>query len=119
MLGLLSEKLKQTEIMERKNNEKAIDLEKKVKDSKGYKEKQFKQVEMEMQQLKKKMEKSRDNWQKHEQNYETLNLEINELKKEIINIKEQLDLVEQNLLQLQEKYEIAKIEAGKKKVIHT
>lgn len=115
-IASLNEKIKDTKDEERINTEKVKELETKAKDSKGYMEKQLKQAELEMKQLKQKAENSRENWKKHEQEYETLVLEVGELKKEIDNIKKQLGVVEQNIIELREKHDTAKQDASVKKV---
>lgn len=57
------------------------DVEAKLKDAKGYREREIKSATDEMKAAKKKMEQSKANWTKREQEYETLRLEIEELKK--------------------------------------
>ncbi|CAD7012344.1 unnamed protein product [Ceratitis capitata] len=57
------------------------DIEAKLADAKGFRERELKAASEAMKQAKKKSEESRNNWKKREQEFETLQLEIEELKK--------------------------------------
>lgn len=87
------------------NNRKAQDIQFKLSDSKGHRERELKSAEQEMKDMKKKSEESRKNWKKHEQQFETLKLEIEELKKGIASSKEQVEQLEEAIKQLQIDFE--------------
>ncbi|KAJ8926989.1 hypothetical protein NQ314_020550, partial [Rhamnusium bicolor] len=101
----LQEKVNTCRDLENKSNQKAKELETKMKDAKGYREKQLKDAESEMKRLKQKADKSRKEWKKREQDYETLNLEISELKKGLVNTQQQLQKSAEILLKLNQEYE--------------
>lgn len=85
---------------------KVRDVEAKLSDAKGYRERELKAVSNEMKAAKQRAEKSRVNWKKREQEFETLQLEISELQKSIDTAKElHLQMVENH-----EKYK-AEVEA--------
>lgn len=87
------------------NNRKAQDIQFKLSDSKGHRERELKSSEQEMKAMKKKSEESRKNWKKHEQQFETLKLEIEELKKGIAASKEQVVQLEEEIKQLKLDFE--------------
>nr|XP_023023013.1 structural maintenance of chromosomes protein 2 [Leptinotarsa decemlineata] len=101
----LMEKVKMCQETENRCNKKAKELENKMKDSKGYREKQLKEAESEMKKMKLKADKSRKEWKQREQDYETLNLEISELKKGLENIKAQIQACEENIVRLKAQYQ--------------
>ncbi|XP_053658501.1 structural maintenance of chromosomes protein 2 [Anopheles marshallii] len=68
---------------------KVKDLQSKIADGKGHRERELKAAEDDMKRTKKKSEESRKNWKKHERDFETLKLEIEELQKGIVTAKEQ------------------------------
>ncbi|KAL5289470.1 SMC2.2 family protein [Megaselia abdita] len=84
---------------------KVKDVEVKLKDAKGFREREVKAATEAMKVAKKKMEESRANWNKREQDYETLRMEIEELNKccEASNI--QLEKMNTNLKQIKENSE--------------
>lgn len=98
----LVEKEKTCKEIEQKCNQKAKELELKMRDIKGYRDKQLKDAEMEMQRAKQKADKSQKEWEKHEDQYQTLTLEISELKKAIENTNSQLQLAIETIQQLQQ-----------------
>lgn len=87
------------------NNRKAQDIQFKLSDSKGHRERELKSAEAEMKEMKKKSEESRKNWKKHEQQFETFKLEIEELKKGIASSKEQVAQLEEAIKQLKIDFE--------------
>ncbi|KAJ8984302.1 hypothetical protein NQ317_012272 [Molorchus minor] len=101
----LREKVKVCREMENKSNQKAKDLEIKMKDAKGYRERQLKEAEADMKSLKQKADKSRKEWKQREQDYATLNLEIAELKQGLENTQQQIQICEENLVKLNQQYE--------------
>lgn len=100
----LQQKLKSCKEIEMRCNQKVKELETKMKDSKGYREKQLKEAEKEMKAMKLKSEKSRNEWKQREQDYDTLNLEISELKKGLETTREQLVDSDENIKNLKERY---------------
>uniref|UniRef100_A0A1B0C4Z1 RecF/RecN/SMC N-terminal domain-containing protein n=1 Tax=Glossina palpalis gambiensis TaxID=67801 RepID=A0A1B0C4Z1_9MUSC len=75
-----NQKLSQTKIK---------DIESKLADAKGYRERELKKAGEAMKAAKQKAEKSRNNWKKHEQDHDTLCIEIDSLQKDITQAKEQ------------------------------
>lgn len=75
----------------------------KLSDSKGYRERELKKAQNDMNLAKKKKEDSDKKWKTHEQEYQTLNLEIDELKKSIEQSKQQLNDMNDNLNELKNK----------------
>ncbi|XP_004517608.1 structural maintenance of chromosomes protein 2 [Ceratitis capitata] len=73
------------------------DIEAKLADAKGFRERELKAASEAMKQAKKKSEESRNNWKKREQEFETLQLEIEELKKSIEKTTEQRDNMKENI----------------------
>uniref|UniRef100_A0AAG5DIY0 Structural maintenance of chromosomes protein n=1 Tax=Anopheles atroparvus TaxID=41427 RepID=A0AAG5DIY0_ANOAO len=84
-------------------NAKVKDLQEKIADGKGHRERELKAAEDDMKRTKKKSEESRKNWKKHEQDFETLKLEIEELQKGIVASKEQAVLLEGQIVTLQQR----------------
>ncbi|ETN57892.1 structural maintenance of chromosomes smc2 [Anopheles darlingi] len=84
-------------------NAKVKDLQSKIADGKGHRERELKTAEEDMKRSKKKSEDSRKNWKKHEQDFETLRLEIEELQKGIVAAKEQAQNLEQQIAELQQR----------------
>ncbi|XP_017838367.1 structural maintenance of chromosomes protein 2 [Drosophila busckii] len=68
---------------QKKSQAKVKEVEEKLTDAKGYRERELKAVGNEMKSAKQKAEKSRADWKKREQEFETLQLEITELQKSI------------------------------------
>ncbi|XP_056633840.1 structural maintenance of chromosomes protein 2 [Diorhabda sublineata] len=99
----LQQKVATCKEIELKASQKAKELEMKMKDTKGYREKQLKEAEMEMKRMKQKAEKSRKEWKQREQEYETLNLEISELKTGLENTKTQVETTEKTIAELKAK----------------
>ncbi|XP_050354387.1 structural maintenance of chromosomes protein 2 [Nymphalis io] len=69
---------------------KARDLEAKVKDIKGHREREFKKAEEELKKAKKEAEQSSRLWKQREQEFETLRLEVDELQRAVDASAEQL-----------------------------
>ncbi|XP_023306396.2 structural maintenance of chromosomes protein 2 [Lucilia cuprina] len=93
---------------------KAKEIESKLADAKGYRERELKSATETMKLAKAKAEKSSNNWKKHEQEYETLQLEIETLSKDITNSKtikvaleEQIDNKQIYLNEMSTKYNSA------------
>lgn len=84
-------------------NAKVKDLQSKLADGKGHRERELKAAEEDMKRTKKRSEESRKNWKKHEQDFETLRLEIEELQKGIVTAKEQAQNLEQQIAELQQR----------------
>ncbi|KAH8280520.1 hypothetical protein KR018_009063 [Drosophila ironensis] len=73
------------------------DIEEKLSDAKGYRERELKAATSEVKATKQRAEKSRANWKKREQEFETLQLEITELQKSIETAKQQHQEMVDNL----------------------
>ncbi|XP_001360588.3 structural maintenance of chromosomes protein 2 [Drosophila pseudoobscura] len=73
------------------------DIEAKLADAKGYRERELKSATNEVKETKQRAEKSSANWKKREQEFETLKLEITELQKTIESSKEQHQEMVENL----------------------
>uniref|UniRef100_A0A6P7FG53 Structural maintenance of chromosomes protein n=2 Tax=Diabrotica virgifera virgifera TaxID=50390 RepID=A0A6P7FG53_DIAVI len=101
----LREKVKTCKEIETKANKKAEELEAKMKDAEGYRERQLEEAETEMNQMKTKADKSRKEWKKREQDYETLNLEISELRTGLDTIRGQIEACKQTIAELQSQYD--------------
>ncbi|XP_060524474.1 structural maintenance of chromosomes protein 2 [Cylas formicarius] len=101
----LQARVQSSKAIEQRCVQKARDLEVKMKDSTGYREKKLKEAEAEMKQLKRQADKSKEEWRQREQEYETLTLEIAELKKSIENVRQDLLASEAVLEKLQEEFE--------------
>ncbi|KAK9747108.1 RecF/RecN/SMC N terminal domain [Popillia japonica] len=116
-IATLTEKVKLCE-EKRKQYQKVIkDLEHKMKDSKGHQEKQRKEIENELKNLRKKSEKSKELWMQREEEYRTLTVEIEELKKTIENTKEEIKTAQANIVDLKEKYQQSGAETAKIKIV--
>ncbi|KAM8711621.1 hypothetical protein ACLKA7_012176 [Drosophila subpalustris] len=76
---------------------KVKDVEAKLSDAKGYRERELKAVSNEMKAAKLRAEKSHVNWKKREQEFETLQLEISELQKSIDTARAQHQQMVENL----------------------
>jgi structural maintenance of chromosome 2 len=85
------------------NQEKVKDLKLKLSDSKGHREKELKNADIELKKAKQKHDLSQKNWKKREQEYETMKLEIEDLKKTIAESKEQVEQMEKNIEEFQTK----------------
>lgn len=112
----MTENINSYKKIETDNNKKSKELEVKMKDAKGHRERLLKQAEEEMKRLKKKADGSRKNWKQREQEYETLNLEIVELRKGLENLKQQIIATEETLKGLLEQFEEVKNQAIEQKV---
>ncbi|XP_019869858.1 structural maintenance of chromosomes protein 2 isoform X2 [Aethina tumida] len=86
-------------------NKKAKELEAKMKDSTGCRDRMLKEAEAEMKALKTKAEISSNKWKQREVDYETLNLDIGELEKSVESSKEQIQITEENIKTLTQKHE--------------
>ncbi|XP_033247890.1 structural maintenance of chromosomes protein 2-like [Drosophila miranda] len=73
------------------------DIESKLADAKGYRERELKSATNEVKETKQRAEKSSANWKKREQEFETLRLEITELQKTIESSKQQHQEMVENL----------------------
>lgn len=90
----LQERIKSSKEIFAKASKKAKELDARMKNSKGGKEKLVKEAEQEMNACKLKADKSRGEWTKREHEYETLNQEIAELKKGLEDTEQQIKDVE-------------------------
>lgn len=115
-IAVLTEKMKVSKETEQNSNQKAKEIERIMKDSKGHRERQLKEAEMEMKKMKLKADKSREEWKKREQEYETLILEISELKKEIEMIQGQIEASDETLKNQKGQYRALKSEVAEIKV---
>ncbi|KAM7341587.1 structural maintenance of chromosomes 2 isoform 2-T2 [Cochliomyia hominivorax] len=92
----LEEELERAKCLQKSSNAKVKEIESKLADAKGFRERELKTATEAMKQAKIKAENSSNNWKKHEQDFETLQLEIETLTKEISNSKiNQIALEEQ------------------------
>lgn len=73
------------------------DIEAKLADAKGFRERELKSAAEAMKEAKKKSEESRNNWKKREQEFETLQLEIEELHKSIKKTTERRDAMVESI----------------------
>ena len=87
----LEASLLQSQELHTSSQDKVKDIEAKLADTKGHRERELKKAAEKMKIAKKRADDSRNNWKKHEQEFETLQLEIQELNKGISTAKEQLE----------------------------
>ncbi|XP_041969024.1 structural maintenance of chromosomes protein 2 [Aricia agestis] len=80
----------------------ARELEDKVKDIKGHREREFKKAEDNLKKAKKDAEKHSSSWKQREQEFETLKLEVEELKRAVVAGETQLQSTEDASAGLQE-----------------
>ncbi|KAL1506874.1 hypothetical protein ABEB36_006156 [Hypothenemus hampei] len=106
-LGELKQKITICRENEEKFKKKAKDLEVKIQDSEGYREKQLKQAESDLKKAKSKAERSKQEWQKRKHEYETLTLEIEELKNDLEESRKALQQTEDEIKNLNKEYEQA------------
>lgn len=88
------------------------DIEAKLSDAKGYREREMKSAEDQMKKAKKKSEDSGKKWRQHEQEYETLRLSIEDLKNGITNANEQILKLQEEIVNLQAEFERFNQETG-------
>lgn len=112
----LLQKVKDCEKTIKEGQQKAKNIEVKMKDAKSIREKELKSAQAEMDRLKKKSEESRALWKKHEQDYESSNLEIKELKaaidsghNQIQAINELIENLTKEIEEISQKLEEAKV----------
>ncbi|XP_013100606.2 structural maintenance of chromosomes protein 2 [Stomoxys calcitrans] len=98
----LEEDLIQARETQKTSKAKAKDIEAKLADAKGFRERELKAATEDMKKAKIQAEKSSNNWKKHEQGYETLQMEIEALQKDIATAKEQRSSIESNIESLKE-----------------
>ncbi|XP_050294064.1 structural maintenance of chromosomes protein 2 [Anthonomus grandis grandis] len=103
-IAQLTQKVKSCQEIAQQYSGKVKDLEVKMRDSTGYREKRLKEAEAELKKAKKQMDKSKEEWRKREQDYDTLMLEIQELKKSLENTKVELGNIEEHIKKLTEEY---------------
>ncbi|KAH8372776.1 hypothetical protein KR009_004687 [Drosophila setifemur] len=87
-------------------------IEGKLTDAKGYRERELKTATNEVKDAKQRAEKSRENWKKREQEFETLQLEITELQKTIESAKQQLQEMIENLEQFKAELDSLKLRSS-------
>lgn len=85
-----------------KSQAKVKEIENKLNDAKGFRERELKSATEEMKMAKLKAEKSSNNWKKHEQEYETLLLEIETQTNDINNSKDAMLALEQQITKKKE-----------------
>ncbi|KAL9913047.1 structural maintenance of chromosomes 2 [Glossina fuscipes fuscipes] len=85
----LEDDLLKAQNIQKLSQTKIKDIESKLADAKGYRERELKKAAEAMKAAKQKAEKSRNNWKKHEQDHDTLCIEIDSLQKDITQAKEQ------------------------------
>lgn len=95
-------------------NAKVKDIEAKLADAKGYRERELKAASDAMKVAKKKSEESRTNWTKREQEYETLRMEIDDIKTGLTTYKTQFEEATENLKKLE--YEISGLKTNSKTI---
>ncbi|RVE55287.1 hypothetical protein evm_000185 [Chilo suppressalis] len=88
----------------------AKELELKVKDIKGHREREFKKAEEALKKAKKDAEQNSNSWKQREQEFETLRLEVNELEQAVKNSKQALQETKEAATALQETLKTAKEE---------
>ncbi|XP_039757751.1 structural maintenance of chromosomes protein 2 [Pararge aegeria] len=88
----------------------ARDLEAKVKDIKGHREREFKKAEEALKKAKKDAEHHSNSWKQREQEFETLRLEVEELEKAVESSARQLQETKDSLVELQTALQAAKEE---------
>lgn len=113
----LKAKIANCQEIEKKFMAKVKDLEAKMRDSSGYKERRLKEAEREMEQAKIKAEKSGKEWQEREQEYACLTLEIKELKRGLEETREQLKITEEDIKRMKDEYQQATAGSDEIKVI--
>ncbi|KRT82397.1 hypothetical protein AMK59_3238 [Oryctes borbonicus] len=109
----LTEKLKADEQKRREAQKTIKDLDFKMKDSKGHQEKQRKEIEDELKNLRKKANKSKQQWTQKEEDYRTITGEIEELKKTIQNTIEEIKTAQENIVNLKEKHQESNADTSK------
>lgn len=81
---------------------KVTDIESKLVDAKGYRERELKSALDVMKAMKKKSEESQTNWKKREQEYETHRMEIEELKTGIDTARQQATKLDEKINHLKD-----------------
>lgn len=109
----LTEKVKSCEQKRKEYQSIVSDLELKTRDTKGHQEKQRKDIENELMELKKKAEKSKQAWTQREDEYRTLTVEIEDLKETIKNTIEEVKTIQENITNLKSKREESAAELAK------
>lgn len=103
-LEALQQRVKEARAVQVKENAKIKDIESKLKDSKGHRERELKAAEAEMKAIKKKSEASAKCWKRREQEFQTMSMEIEELKKAVLATNEQLANLKISIIDLEAKY---------------
>jgi structural maintenance of chromosome 2 len=101
----LEKTIEECRVTKTQNDAKVKDLDSKLADSAGHREREVKAAEAELKKTKQKHEQSRQNWQKREQEYETLKMEIEELKKTLAESQEQIAAIEKQIEEMSKKIE--------------
>ncbi|XP_013192741.2 structural maintenance of chromosomes protein 2 [Amyelois transitella] len=87
----LTETVTRDQQVQKETAAKAKELELKVKDIKGHREREFKKAEETLKKAKKDAEKHSTSWKQREQEFETLKLEVGELEQAVANSRAALD----------------------------
>uniref|UniRef100_A0A1A9ZV46 SMC hinge domain-containing protein n=1 Tax=Glossina pallidipes TaxID=7398 RepID=A0A1A9ZV46_GLOPL len=101
----LEDDLLKAQNIQKLSQTKIKDIESKLADAKGYRERELKKAAEAMQAAKQRAEKSRNNWKKHEQDHDTLCTEIESLQKDIVQAKEQRISLEGKIAKLKTEQE--------------
>lgn len=104
-ISKLEEDIKDTTNAQGTIKKRIKDIEEKLADTKGSRERELKKATEKMNKAKEKMEKSNDNWKKHEQNNVTLCMEVETLKQEIQTMKQQHEAIVEEITALKRKQE--------------
>ncbi|KAG6453229.1 hypothetical protein O3G_MSEX008044 [Manduca sexta] len=91
----------------------ATDLEHKVNDIKGHREREFKKAEENLKKAKKEAEQHHNEWKQREQEFETLQLEVRELQNAVTTSEQQLQELNDGTQALQQALDEAKEEHSK------
>ncbi|XP_059050809.1 structural maintenance of chromosomes protein 2 [Achroia grisella] len=91
----------------------ARELELKVKDIKGHRDREFKKAEEALKKAKKDAELHSSSWKQREQEFETLRLEVAELKQAVANSEQSLEETQNAAAELEQKQNDAKTEHDK------
>ncbi|XP_055917381.1 structural maintenance of chromosomes protein 2 [Eupeodes corollae] len=111
-IDMLKENLLKAVEIRKVSSAKVKDIEEKLADAKGFRERELKKAAEEMKAAKIKSEQSRNNWKKHEQQFDTLQLEIDELKKSTETSHQQLEEMIATLDKLKSDLDILKNESS-------
>lgn len=101
----LDDELTKAKETQKSSQAKVKELEAKIADSKGFRERELKAATESMKSAKAKAEKSSNSWKKYEQQYETLQLEIETLNKDIKNAQDTAEKTKEQILKKQTEFD--------------